>query len=123
DFEGMGKQSPVMALTLTLALVSLAGFPPTAGFLAKFYLFNSAINHDLLWLVIIAVINSTISAYYYLRVVKLMWLREPKTTGNVGSSTALKVSLALSSFSILALGIFPRYAIQLVEAAAKIFKL
>jgi NADH-quinone oxidoreductase subunit N len=73
DYAGMGKRSPWLALALTLCLVSLIGIPPAAGFMAKFYLFSLAAQHGLLWLVIIAAINSVISAYYYLRVVKVMW--------------------------------------------------
>jgi NADH-quinone oxidoreductase subunit N len=64
----------LLALALTLCLISLTGIPPTAGFMAKFYIFSAAVQHDLLWLVIIAVLNSVVSAYYYLRVVKVMWL-------------------------------------------------
>jgi NADH-quinone oxidoreductase subunit N len=121
DYSGMGKRAPLLALALTLCLVSLIGMPPAAGFMAKFYIFSGAVQHDLLWLVIIAVINSVISAYYYLRVVKVMWLGKPASRAKVPSSGALRVALALSCFGVLLLGIIPAYVMKLAEMAAKMF--
>jgi NADH-quinone oxidoreductase subunit N len=121
DYSGMGKRAPLLALALTLCLISLIGMPPAAGFMAKFYIFSGAVQHDLLWLVIIAVINSVISAYYYLRVVKVMWLGKPASRAKVPSSGALRVALALSCFGVLLLGIIPAYVMKLAEMAAKMF--
>jgi NADH-quinone oxidoreductase subunit N len=122
DYSGMGKRAPLLALGLTLCLVSLIGMPPAAGFMAKFYIFSGAVHHGLLWLVVIAVINSVISAYYYLRVVKVMWLGEPGSEGKIPSSGALRVALSISCLGVLLLGIIPGYIIQkLAEAAAKMF--
>jgi len=121
DYAGLGKRAPLLSLALTLCLISLIGMPPAAGFMAKFYIFSAAVNQGLLWLVIVAVINSVISAYYYLRVVKVMWLSEPASEERVPSSGALKVALALSCFGVLLLGIIPGFAIKLAEFAASIF--
>jgi NADH-quinone oxidoreductase subunit N len=121
DFSGMGKRAPVLALGLTLCLISLVGMPPAAGFMAKFYIFYAAIQQNLLWLVIIAVLNSVISAYYYLRVVKVMWFGKPVSEEKVPSSVALRVALALSCIGVLLLGIMPRYLMKVVELAAKMF--
>jgi len=121
DFSGMGKRAPLLALGLTLCLISLIGMPPAAGFMAKFYIFSAAIQHNLLWLVIIAVLNSVISAYYYLRVVKVMWLGQPVSEEKVPSSVALRVALALSCLGVLLLGIIPGYIMKLAELAAKMF--
>ncbi len=121
DYSGMGKRAPLLALALTLCLVSLIGMPPAAGFMAKFYIFSGAVQHDLLWLVVIAVINSVISAYYYLRVVKVMWLGEPASEEKVPSSGALKVALSLSCLGVLLLGIIPGYVMKLAEVAAQMF--
>lgn len=107
DFAGMGKRSPLLALALTLCLISLIGIPPAAGFMAKFYIFGQAIKDGLLWLVIIAVINSVISAYYYLRVVKVMWFSEPVSTEKIPSSAAPKVALVVCCVGVLLLGIIP----------------
>jgi len=118
DYAGTGKQSPVLSLALTLSLISLIGLPPTAGFLAKFYIFTGAAGSGLLWLVIVAVINSVVSAYYYLRVAKVMWLGEPSYEGKIQSSTALKIALAICCLGILLLGIIPTIVMKLVETAA-----
>jgi NADH-quinone oxidoreductase subunit N len=121
DYSGMGKRAPLLALALTLCLISLIGMPPAAGFMAKFYIFNAAIQNGLLWLVIIAVINSVISAYYYLRVVKVMWLGEAASAEKVPSSGALRLALLLCCLGVLLLGIIPGYAIRLAQIAANIF--
>jgi len=121
DYSGMGRRAPLLALALTLCLVSLIGMPPAAGFMAKFYIFSGAVQHGLLWLVVIAVINSVISAYYYLRVVKVMWLGEPASEEKVPSSAALRVALSLSCLGVLLLGIIPGYVMKLAEFAASMF--
>ena len=121
DYAGMGRRSPLIALALTLCLISLIGMPPAAGFMAKFYIFSAAVQHNLLWLVIIAVINSVISAYYYLRVVKVMWFGESVSTEKVPSSGALRLALSLSCLGVLLLGIIPGYIMKLAQLAANIF--
>ena len=121
DYLGMGKRAPLLALALTLCLISLIGMPPAAGFMAKFYIFSGAVQHGLLWLVIIAVINSVISAYYYLRVVKVMWLGEPVSEEKVPSSGALRLALSLSCLGVLLLGIIPGFVMRLAELAASMF--
>ncbi|MFH1382436.1 MAG: NADH-quinone oxidoreductase subunit N [Chloroflexota bacterium] len=119
DYSGMIKQAPLLALALTLCLISLIGMPPAAGFMAKFYIFSGAVQSDLLWLVIIAVLNSVASAYYYLRVVKVMWFGEPASAERVPSSGALRLALSLSCLGVLFLGIVPGFVLNLAQAAAK----
>ncbi|MFC1971988.1 NADH-quinone oxidoreductase subunit N [Chloroflexota bacterium] len=121
DYSGMIKRAPLLAAGLTLCLISLIGMPPAAGFMAKFYIFSSAVQHNLLWLVIIAVINSVISAYYYLRIVKVMWLGEPASQDKVPSSGALRLSLLLSCLGVLILGILPGMVMKLAQMAASMF--
>jgi NADH-quinone oxidoreductase subunit N len=121
DYSGMGRRAPLLALALTLCLISLIGMPPAAGFMAKFYIFSGAVQHGLLWLVVIAVINSVISAYYYLRVVKVMWLGEPVSEEKVPSSGALRLALALSILGVLFLGVIPGFVMRLAEIAASMF--
>jgi NADH-quinone oxidoreductase subunit N len=118
DFAGMGSRAPVISLALTLCLISLTGVPPTAGFLAKLYLFNAAVHHDLVWLVIIGVINSAVSAYYYLRVVKVTWFGSPASTEKVPSSLALRVALALACAGVLALFFYPSPLLDVARDAA-----
>jgi len=120
DYDGVLKRSPMLGLALTLCLISLTGIPPTAGFLAKFYIFSSAVQHGLLWLVIIAVLNSVISAYYYLRVVKVMWFNEPKFDGTVPTTFSLRTALLVCCIGVILLGISP-YGMNLANSAAKMF--
>ena len=121
DYSGMGKRAPLLALGLTLCLISLIGMPPAAGFMAKFYIFSGAVQHGLLWLVVIAVLNSVISAYYYLRVVKVMWLGKPVSEEKVPSSGALRLALSVSCLGVLILGIIPSFVMKLAETAAEMF--
>ena len=121
DYSGMGKRAPLLALALTLCLISLVGMPPAAGFMAKFYIFNAAMQQGMIWLVIIAVINSVISAYYYLRVVRVMWLGETASVGKVSSSGALRLALFLCCLGVLLLGIIPGSVMKLAQLAASMF--
>jgi len=121
DFAGMGKRAPVLALALTLALISLIGMPPASGFMAKFFIFSSAADNGLLWLVIIAAINSVISAFYYLRVVKVMWFGTPAKLEPVPSSGMPRLALVLSSLGVLLLGIVPGLIMHLAQVAGRMF--
>jgi NADH-quinone oxidoreductase subunit N len=121
DFAGMGKRSPLLALGLTLSLVSLIGMPPAAGFMAKFYIFSGAVQNGLLWLVIIAVLNSVVSAFYYMRVVKVMWLGEPASAEKIQASGAVRLALALSCLGVLFLGIAPGLTMKAAEVAVRMF--
>jgi len=121
DYAGMGKRAPLLALALTLCLISLIGMPPAAGFMAKFYIFSAAVQNDLLWLVVIAAINSVISAYYYLRVVKVMWFAEPASAEKVPSSFMPGLSLALCCLGVLLLGIIPGLLMKLAQIATRLF--
>jgi len=120
DYTGMGKRAPLLALALTLCLVSLTGLPPTAGLIAKIYIFSGAVDNGLLWLVIIAVINSCISAFYYFRVVKVMWMGDPASEEEVPSTWALRTALALCCLFVLVLGVVPAVFMRVAEAAVKI---
>src|SRR5258707_4030613 len=78
DYEGLGRSSPLLAATLTIFLLSLIGIPMTGGFFAKFYVFSAALKANLIWLTLIGVINSAVGAYYYLRIVVVMYMRESR---------------------------------------------
>ncbi len=120
DYTGMGKRAPLLAAALTICLLSLIGLPPTAGLIAKIYIFSGAVQHGLLWLVIVAVINSCVSAFYYLRVVKVMWLGAPASEEKVPSSWALRTALALCCLFVLLLGIVPGGFVGIAQAAIRI---
>lgn len=121
DYAGLARTSPFIGGMLTLALLSLIGFPPTAGFLAKFYIFAVGVQADLLWLVVVAAINTVISAYYYFGVIKVLWLRDSSMKTAVPASGALKTALAVSSFGILLFGILPAVAMKVAEMAGGVF--
>ncbi len=116
-FCGMGKRSPLLAMALTLCLVSLIGLPPAAGFMAKFYIFSAAVQQDLVWLVVVAVINSVVSAYYYLRVVKVMWMDEPPSAEKIEASSSLRLALFLCCLGVLLFFFIPDSLMQLTGLA------
>ncbi|HJX03610.1 MAG TPA: NADH-quinone oxidoreductase subunit N [Dehalococcoidia bacterium] len=121
DFTGMIKRAPLLAIGLSLCLLSLIGLPPTSGLIAKIYIFSSAVQGGLLWLVIIAVINSVISAFYYLRVIKVMWVGGPASEEKVPSTWALRIALAICCLFVLLLGIVPGGFIGIAQSAGRIF--
>jgi len=118
-FSGMGKRAPLLSLALTVCLISLTGLPPAAGFLAKFYLFNSAVQHGFAWLVVLGVLNSAISAYYYFRVLKVTWFGTPESEERVPSSWALRLALFAACAGVLALFFFPSDIINVAKDAAQ----
>jgi NADH-quinone oxidoreductase subunit N len=121
SYAGMSRRSPLLALGLTLCLVSLTGIPPTAGFIAKFYIFDAAVQSDLVWLVIVGVLNSVVSAYYYLRVVLQMYTEEPVSEERVPAGPALGLAMAIAVGGILFIGILPSLLLEASESAAKVF--
>jgi NADH-quinone oxidoreductase subunit N len=106
---GLGRRSPWAAVLLSLFMFSLTGIPGTAGFIGKFFLFNSVVRGGLTWLAVIAVIFSAVSAYYYLRVVIYMFFREPEEDFAIKEpiSGTMAVALSLTGLGVLLLGIFP----------------
>ncbi|MEW6142834.1 MAG: NADH-quinone oxidoreductase subunit N [Chloroflexota bacterium] len=121
DYAGMGKRSPLLASALSLCLFSLTGLPPTAGLIAKVIIFNGAVQSGLLWLVIVAVLNTCISAYYYLKVVKVMWFNPAPSEEKVTSkSWTLATALTLACLGVLVFGIIPGPLASFAQAAIKI---
>ena len=113
DYEGLGRSSPILAATLTIFLLSLIGIPMTGGFFAKFYVFSAALRANLIWLTMIGVINSAIGAYYYLRIIVMMYMREsrkqvPVTPIPIGLGVALAVSILATFY----LGLLPNRVLQ-----------
>ncbi len=120
DWAGLAKREPMAALLMTIALLSLGGFPPTAGFFGKFYLFQSALGESkLLWLILVAIANSLVSVYYYLRVITAMYFREPAPNPATLpiQSTSMKVGVLVSTLLVLAMGLFPGWLSSLCAAA------
>ena len=110
DYAGLGFKKPLLALFMTVMLLSLAGFPPTAGFVGKFYIFRSAVEAGQIWLVIIGAINTAISAFYYLRVVVAMYMREPEAELDfLAYPRLLIIALTLAAIGVVLIGILPSY--------------
>jgi NADH-quinone oxidoreductase subunit N len=121
DYAGLGYRSPGLALALSLFLVSLAGIPLTGGFTGKLFLFAAAIQGGLYWLVVIAVVASAIGIYYYLRVLVLMYMREPSETAAIGLPAPAGVVLALMALGTLWLGVLPGRMLEWAGAAVQVF--
>ena len=108
DYSGLGRRSPLLAAALTIFLLSLIGIPITGGFFAKFYVFSAALQANLVGLVIIGVLNSAIASYYYLRLVVVMYMREPKGDVPVAPiPLGLGTALAISLIATIYLGVLP----------------
>ncbi len=124
DYSGLGRRAPALAAVLTVFMLSLIGIPATGGFFAKFYVFSAALQSHLVWLTIIGVLNSAVAAYYYLRVVVYMYMREPRENVPVIPMPAsVGVSLAVSVFATIYLGVLPgrvlEYALQSARALVR----
>lgn len=113
NYSGLAYKHPVIALSMTIFLLSLGGLPPFAGFVAKFYLFSAAIQEGLLTLVIIAVLNSAISFYYYLKIVVFMYMKEPEAEFNISLTPMTLFVVLIGVLGTIQLGIFPNAIITL----------
>ena len=115
DLSGLSKNHPLLALGFLIILFSLAGIPPLAGFFAKFYIFMSVIEQSMYFLAIVGLISTVISAFYYLRVIKIIYFDPPKEKYDQVQYLGLKISLALSTILMLLYFIYPSGLISLVS--------
>jgi NADH-quinone oxidoreductase subunit N len=119
DYAGLGRRQPVVAAALGLFLLSLLGLPITAGFFGKFYVFKAAVNSHLIWLAVLMAINSVIGAYYYFRLIVVMYMREPSLeTGPapavVSFPLTVNVVLAVTATATVYFGLFPNQVLSFV---------
>ncbi len=127
DYAGLGFRKPLLGMFMTLMLLSLAGFPPTAGFVGKFYIFKSAVqsavqpdvvNTWLISLVVVGAVNTAISAFYYLRVVVTMYMREPEEELEFNPyPSTLVIGLVLAAIGVLLIGILPSLLLNPAQSA------
>ena len=117
-FVGMSRRSPFLAGVLGFSMISLIGVPPTVGFIAKVYIFGAAVNTNLEWLAVAGVVNSVLSAYYYLRVVKVMYLRPPEDEGPIASGAPMKLAVMATLAGTAFFGVYPAPLINLAKTAA-----
>jgi NADH-quinone oxidoreductase subunit N len=120
DYEGLGRTSPLLAAALTIFLLSLIGIPMTGGFFAKFYVFSAALKANLVWLALIGFMNSAVGAYYYLRIIVMMYMRESRRDVPVTPIPwGLGLALAISVVATLYLGILPNRVLQFTRQSAQ----
>lgn len=112
--KGLGRKKPFLGFAMSVALLSLAGIPPFAGFIAKYYLFKTAIDVNLIWIVIIAVVSSIIGAYYYLRIIASLYQKEGDEPAAVTFGPAFIAVIAIGVVGILAAGIFPETLLRIL---------
>ena len=115
DLSGLSKNHPKLALSFLILFFSLAGIPPLAGFFAKFYVFLSVIEVGMYSLAIIGLITTVVSAYYYLRIIKIIYFDKPNKPFDIIDDWGIKLPLILSTILTLAYFIFPSILIDLIK--------
>jgi NADH-quinone oxidoreductase subunit N len=118
DYAGLAQRQPVAAAALSLYLLSLLGLPVTAGFFGKFYIFKAAVNSHLIWLAVLMAVNSIIGAYYYLRVIVVMYMREGSAEAMAAAPVrfpvAVNVVLAVTAIGTVYFGLFPNQVLNFI---------
>lgn len=117
DYEGLSKTHPMASALMLIFMFSLTGIPPTAGFIGKLYIFMSAIHAGYTWLVVVAVVFSAISAFFYLRIVMFMYMKEPKIAVSLTTTKTTGIALAVTVVAVLAIGVFPSFLIDFAREA------
>ena len=117
DLAGLSKNHPLLSLSLLVILFSLAGIPPLAGFFAKFYIFTAVLEQSMYFLAIVGLLSTVVAAFYYLRIIKIMYFDKEKEKYETDHSLWLKFSLTLSTILILLYFIYPS---QLIEVVSRI---
>jgi NADH-quinone oxidoreductase subunit N len=117
DFAGLGKTNKTAAFLMLIFMFSLTGIPPLAGFMGKFYIFKSAVQAGLLWLAVAGVLFSAISAYFYLRVVMVMYMSEPKASFEIATAPSLAIALAISVIAVVFIGVYPADLLNYARAS------
>ncbi len=117
DLKGLNQRSPWYAFLMLITMFSMAGVPPTLGFYAKFAVLQAALQAGMVWLVVFAVLMAVIGAFYYLRIVKLMYFDEPKDKAAIKSAPEMRWALSLNALALLGLGLMPQSLMNLCAYA------
>jgi NADH-quinone oxidoreductase subunit N len=117
DLKGLYDRDPWYAAMMAIVMFSMAGVPPTVGFMAKLLVLEAVVRIDLLWLALVAVAFSIVGAFYYLRVVKLMYFDKPATDSPILTSGGVRVAMTVNGLAVLLLGIFPASLLALCQSA------
>ena len=115
DLSGLSKNHPLLSLSLLIILFSLAGIPPLAGFFAKFYIFKSVLEQSMYFLAIVGLLSTVIAAFYYLRIIKVIYFDEEREKYDTDHSIWLRISLIFSTLLILLYFIFPSKLVEIVS--------
>tara|TARA_B110000116_G_C16234319_1_gene315083 strand:- start:73 stop:504 length:432 start_codon:yes stop_codon:yes gene_type:complete len=115
DLSGLSSNHPILSFSLLIILFSLAGIPPLAGFFAKFYIFVAVIDQSMYFLAIVGLLSSVIAAFYYLRIIKVIYFDKEKEKFDTDHHISLKISLALSSVFILFYFIYPNMLNEIIS--------
>jgi NADH-quinone oxidoreductase subunit N len=122
DYKGLGSRAPFLAVALAIFLISLSGLPPTAGFIGKLYLFAALINKGWIWLAIVGALNSVIALYYYVRVIRNMFLRTDEQQSAPLSLSGMQMTMVLALLvPTLLFGLYFGPLVQLAQASVRIF--
>ena len=122
DLSGLYSRYPVAAFAMLFFMLSLGGIPPTAGFMGKFWLFSAAIESGYVWLAVVAVGNSAISLYYYIRVIVYMWIKEEIAGPPIRVSPAMVAALVITLVGTIVFGLYPRPLFELAAASTQVFR-
>jgi NADH-quinone oxidoreductase subunit N len=124
DFKGLARKQPMAAAMFTIFLLSLIGVPLTGGFFGKFYIFKAALESRMIWLSILGLLNSAVAAYYYLRILVMMYMHEPGEATEVSEppSPSVRIALLLPAIGTLYLGIFPTWVLEFAGKSAALVK-
>ena len=122
DYAGLSQSSPYLSLFMMIFLLSLVGIPPLAGFVGKYFLFASAIEKNLIWLVVIAVLTSVISLYYYMGVLREMYFRKKENAEKIFLPFGIKLALLICIIGVILVGLFPNPFLDFASQAALVFK-
>ena len=119
DYAGLSSRNPMLTIVLALSLLALIGVPPTGIFIAKLYIFTAAVDSGLVWLAIIGVINSAVSAYYYVRIIRIMFTQPATSEVKITGSPAPWLALGLAGAAMLFMGIAPGFVMEAAQDAVK----
>ncbi len=125
DLAGLGRREPTIAALLSIFVFSFIGVPLTSGFFGKFYVFQAALDSHLVWLTIIGLLNSAIAAYYYLKIIVAVYMREPAGAAMAKLppvSPGLRIALWASALGVLLLGIFPSTLLSFASSSAALIR-
>jgi NADH-quinone oxidoreductase subunit N len=122
DFAGLGQRQPMVAAMFTIFLLSLIGVPLTGGFFGKFYIFKAALESHLVWLTVLGLLTTAVAAYYYLRVLVVMYMHEPSEAVAKADPVpaGLRAALILPAIGTLVLGIFPGWLLDFASRSANL---